>query len=905
MSINDVKANNGKKIADMVLSGLEPLVVNEVTGFVNVGERANVTGSRKFARLIQEENYEEAIDIARVQVEDGAQIIDVNMDDAMLDGVAAMRRYLNLLAAEPDIARVPFMIDSSKFEIIEAGLQCVQGKAIVNSISLKEGEDEFIKYARIVKRYGAAVVVMAFDEKGQADTYQRRIDICKRSYDILVEQVGFPPQDIVFDPNIFPIATGISDHDNYAVDFFAATRWIKENLPGAKVSGGLSNVSFSFRGNDTVREAMHSVFLYHAIKDGMDMAIVNAGMLTIYDDIPKDLLEHVEDVVLNRRPDAGERLVDFAEQVKGQGKEVKESDKLKWREGSLQERITHALVKGIAEFIEEDTEEARLQAEKPLQVIEGPLMVGMNVVGDLFGAGKMFLPQVVKSARVMKKAVAYLLPYIEEEKRRSGNESQNNGVIIMATVKGDVHDIGKNIVGVVLSCNNFEVVDLGVMVPPEKILDAAKEHNADIIGLSGLITPSLDEMVTVAKMMEADGMDIPLMIGGATTSKVHTAVKIEPEYSNVTIHVLDASKSVPVASGLLGENKTDYIKSIKSENEKTREQNAKRRSKKVFSSIEKARSNSAPIDWSNYQAVKPALLGNKTFIDYPLGDIAKRFDWTPFFKTWELHGKYPDILTDQVVGEEASKLFDDAQKKLAEIIEKNLLSCRAVIGLYPASAIESDQTELYKPGTEGELVATLNHLRQQVDRPADRPYRSLADFVAPKESGVTDYMGAFAVTCLGAEELAAQYEKDHDDYNSIMVKALADRFAEAFAELMHERVRKEFWGYAAAENLSNEELIKESYSGIRPAPGYPACPEHSEKATLWNLLDVENEIGSQLTDSYAMYPAASVSGWYFAHPDARYFGLGQIDRDQVEDYAKRKGWDIDTAERWLRPTLGY
>ena len=893
-----------KQVPDMVLSGLEPLVINDVTGFVNVGERANVTGSRKFARLIQEENYEAAIDVARVQVEDGAQIIDVNMDDAMLDGVAAMRRYLNLLAAEPDIARVPFMIDSSKFDIIEAGLQCVQGKAIVNSISLKEGKEEFLKYARTVKRYGAAVVVMAFDEQGQADTYQRRIDICKRSYDVLVDEVGFPPQDIVFDPNIFPIATGIADHDNYAVDFFAATQWIKANLPGAKVSGGLSNVSFSFRGNDTVREAMHSVFLYHAIKDGMDMAIVNAGMLTIYDDIPKDLLEHVEDVVLNRRPDAGERLVDFAEQVKGQGKEVKDSDKFKWREDDLQTRITHALVKGITEFIEEDAEEARQQAAKPLHVIEGPLMVGMNVVGDLFGAGKMFLPQVVKSARVMKKAVAYLLPYIEEEKRRSGNESKNNGVIIMATVKGDVHDIGKNIVGVVLSCNNFEVVDLGVMVPPEKILQAAKEHNADIIGLSGLITPSLDEMVTVAKMMEADAMEIPLMIGGATTSKVHTAVKIEPEYSNVTVHVLDASKSVPVASGLLSESKAGYIQAVKAENEKTREQNAKRRSKKSFVSIEKAQANPATIDWTTYKAIEPQFLGNKIFIDYPLADIAERFDWTPFFKTWELHGKYPNILVDEIVGEEATKLFNDAQLKLTELIENNLFSCRAVIGLYPANAISNDQTELYQSSDRTTLACTLNHLRQQVDRPADRPYRSLADFIAPRESGL-DYMGAFAVTCVGAEALAAKYEQDHDDYNSIMVKALADRFAEAFAELMHERVRKEFWAYAPGEHFSNEELIKESYKGIRPAPGYPACPEHSEKATLWQLLDVEKAIGSQLTDSYAMYPAASVSGWYFSHPEARYFGLGQIDRDQVENYAKRKGWDMDMAERWLRPNLGY
>ncbi len=896
-----------KNIPDMVLSGLEPLVVNDVTGFVNVGERANVTGSRKFARLIQEENYEEAIEIARVQVEDGAQIIDVNMDDAMLDGVAAMRRYLNLLAAEPDIVRVPFMIDSSKFEIIEAGLQCVQGKAIVNSISLKEGEEEFIRYARTVKRYGAAVVVMAFDTAGQADTYQRRIDICKESYDILVNKVGFAPQDIVFDPNIFPIATGISDHDNYAVDFFAATKWIKENLPGAKVSGGLSNVSFSFRGNDTVREAMHSVFLYHAIKNGMDMAIVNAGMLTIYDDIPKDLLEHVEDVVLNRRPDAGERLVEFAEQVRGVDKEVKESDKLKWRENDLQERITHSLVKGIAEFIEEDVEEARQQFDKPLQVIEGPLMVGMNVVGDLFGAGKMFLPQVVKSARVMKKAVAYLLPYIEEEKRRTGNVSQNNGVIIMATVKGDVHDIGKNIVGVVLSCNNYEVIDLGVMVPPEKILAAAKEHNADIIGLSGLITPSLDEMVTISKMMEADNMNLPLLIGGATTSKVHTAVKIEPEYSGVTVHVLDASKSVPVASGLLSESKDSFIQTIKEDNEKVREQNAKRRAKKAFSTLEKARANSASKDWdwSTYQPVKPQVLGNKTFIDYPLADIVERFDWEPFFKTWELHGKYPAILSDKVVGEEATKLFNDAKERLADIVDNNLLNCRAVIGLYPANAIDNDSTELYADDSCNEVVATLHHLRQQVDRPAGRPYRSLADFVAPKSSEIKDYMGGFVTTCFGAEELAKKYEADHDDYNSIMVKALADRFAEAFAELMHERVRKEFWGYASEENFSNDELIKEAYDGVRPAPGYPACPEHSEKSTLWKLLDVENATGCQLTDSYAMHPAASVSGWYFSHPESRYFALGQINREQVENYAERKGWDIDTAERWLRPALGY
>ena len=892
-------------IKDMVLSGLEPLVVNKTTGFINIGERANVTGSRKFARLIREENYEEAIEIARVQVEDGAQILDINMDDAMLDGVAAMRRYLNLLAAEPDICRVPFMIDSSKFEIIEAGLQCVQGKSIVNSISLKEGETEFIHYAKTIRRYGAAVVVMAFDEKGQADTYQRRIDICQRSYDILVSEVDFPPEDIVFDPNIFPIATGITDHDNYAVDFFAATRWIKENLPGAKVSGGLSNVSFSFRGNDIVREAMHSVFLYHGIKSGLDMAIVNAGMLTIYDDIPKDLLSHVEDVVLNRRSDAGDRLVTFAEGLKGQASESKENDKLLWREGELQERITHALVKGIVEYVEEDVELARQQCNKPIEVIEGPLMVGMNVVGDLFGAGKMFLPQVVKSARVMKKAVAYLLPYIEEEKRRSGDKSSNNGVIVIATVKGDVHDIGKNIVAVVLSCNNYQVIDLGVMVPPEKILEEANKHNAHIIGLSGLITPSLDEMVTVAKMMKEQGMTIPLLIGGATTSKVHTAVKIEPEYDHTVVHVLDASKSVPVATKLLGENKQEYIDQIKQDNAKVREQNAKRRAKKTFVDLAVARSRPQQIDWQSYTPTKPMFLGNKTLMDYPLEDIVERFDWTPFFKTWELHGKYPDILTDSVVGEQASQLFADAQGLLATIVEQKLFTCHGLIGFYAANAVDNDSTELYDSESKKTIVARLYHLRQQTERPADRAFRSLADFIAPKTSDIQDYMGAFAVSCTGAEALAKKYEADHDDYHSIMVKALADRFAEGFAELLHERVRKEFWGYASDEALNNDELIKENYRGIRPAPGYPACPEHSEKATLWQLLDVEKAIGSQLTDSFAMYPASSVSGWYFAHPDARYFGLGKIDRDQVADYAKRKGWDMEIAERWLRPAIGY
>ncbi len=891
-----------KTIPDMILSGLEPLILNASTGFVNVGERANVTGSRKFARLIGEGNYEEAVEISRLQVEDGAQIIDINMDDAMLDGVAAMRRYLNLLSAEPSIARVPFMIDSSKFEIIEAGLQCVQGKAIVNSISLKEGEKEFIAHAKTILRYGAAVVVMAFDEKGQADTYQRRIDICKRSYDKLVS-LGFPPQDIVFDPNIFPIATGIPDHDNYAVDFFKATKWIKNNLPGARVSGGVSNVSFSFRGNNVVREAMHSVFLYHAVNSGMDMGIVNAGMLTVYDDIPKDLLERVEDVVLNRREDAAERLIEFAEQVKDQEADAKESDKLKWREGDLQGRITHALVKGITEFIEQDAEEARQQTDKTIEVIEGPLMVGMNVVGDLFGAGKMFLPQVVKSARVMKKAVAYLLPYIEEEKKASGEEAQNNGTIIMATVKGDVHDIGKNIVGVVLACNNFEVVDLGVMVPPEKILDEAQAANADIIGLSGLITPSLDEMVTVAQLMRERDMDVPLLIGGATTSKVHTAVKIEPEYSGAVVHVLDASKTVPVATALTGDGRTSFIRNVRNEYVKVREDNAKRRGKKAITALGFARKNAVKLKTEDYSPVKPAQLGVQVLGNYPLAEIFERFDWTPFFKSWELAGKYPNILEDEVVGEEATKLFHDAQVLLNKIVDQEHFECAAVFGLFPANGIGSDSTEIYVDESRCEVQATLHHLRQQTERPVSNPYRSLADFVAPKNSRIKDYMGAFAVSCFGAESMAKAFEANHDDYNAIMTKALADRFAEAFAELLHEKIRKHYWGYAATEDLSNEALIKEAYQGIRPAPGYPACPEHTEKGTLWKLLDVERNIGSCLTENFAMAPAASVSGWYFAHPEARYFGLGKIGKDQLEDYAKRKGMSLEEAERWLRPNL--
>ena len=893
-----------KKIPDMILSGLEPLIIDENTGFVNVGERTNVTGSRKFARLILNEEYEEAIDVARQQVEGGAQIIDINMDEGMLDGEKAMVRYLNLIAAEPDIARVPFMIDSSKWEIIEAGLKCVQGKAIVNSISLKEGKEPFVEYAKKIKMYGAAVVVMAFDEKGQADTYERRIEICKNSYDILVNEVGFPCEDIVFDPNIFPVGTGIDEHNDYAVDFFAATKWIKENLPGAKVSGGLSNVSFSFRGNNIVREAMHSAFLYHGIKNGLDMAIVNPAMLEIYDDIPKDLLEYVEDVLLNRRDDATERLLDFAEGLKGQDGKVKKVATLEWRQGDLQSRVTHALVKGITEFIEEDVEEARQNVNKPIEVIEGHLMNGMNVVGDLFGSGKMFLPQVVKSARVMKKAVAYLLPFIEEEKAASGNTSSNNGIIIMATVKGDVHDIGKNIVGVVLSCNNFEIIDIGVMVPPEKILDKAEEVNADIIGLSGLITPSLDEMVTVASMMQERGMKIPLLIGGATTSRVHTAVKIDPAYDGTVVHVVDASKSVPVASNLMSEDlRENYVAGVKTDYDKMRENHAKKYNQKAIMPLETARAGASKIDWSNFKTEKPSFTGVKVFEDLELAELRNYFDWTPFFKTWDLHGRYPDILEDEVVGEEARKLFKDANDMLDKIITEGWLTAKVVLGFFPANKKGTDDTELYTDESRSEVLETLCHIRQQTERmKADSPFRSLADFIAPQ--GHEDYMGAFCVTAgLGCEEKAKEFEKDHDDYNSIMIKALADRFAEACAERMHERVRKDLWGYDANENLSNGELIREKYRGIRPAPGYPACPDHTEKAKLFKLLNVTENIGVDLTDSFAMFPAASVSGWYFGHPESRYFAIGKIGQDQVADYAERKGMELKNAQRWLSPLL--
>ncbi|WP_348655467.1 methionine synthase [uncultured Roseivirga sp.] len=884
------------------LSGLEPLIVTPQSNFVNVGERTNVTGSKRFARLIKEEKYDEALEIARDQVEGGAQILDVNMDEGMLDGKAAMVKFLNLIAAEPDIARIPIMIDSSKWEIIEAGLKCIQGKGVVNSISLKEGEETFIEQATKVKRYGAAVIVMAFDEKGQADTYERRIEICKRSYDILVGKVGFPKEDIIFDPNIFPVATGIEEHNNNAVDFFRATRWIRENLPGAHVSGGVSNVSFSFRGNNPVREAMHSAFLYHAIKEGMDMGIVNPTMLEVYDDIPKDLLERVEDVLLNRRPDATERLLEFAETVKGSGKVQVKDDS--WRQEPVEKRLEHALVKGIVEFIDEDTEEARQKYEKPLKVIEGPLMDGMNVVGDLFGAGKMFLPQVVKSARVMKKAVAYLLPFLEEEKA-ANNDQSSAAKILLATVKGDVHDIGKNIVGVVLACNNFDIVDLGVMVPAEKILDAAVEHKVDAIGLSGLITPSLDEMVHVAKEMERRGLQIPLMIGGATTSRIHTAVKIDPVYSGSVVHVLDASKSVPVAGELISKETYPSIYSrVKTEYARLRDDHANRKQVKNYIPYEEAQANRLQIDWTAKKFVQPKFIGNKTFNDYSLEEIAQYIDWTPFFSTWMLKGKFPRILEDKVVGKEARKLYDDAQEMIRKVIANNLLFANAVVGLYPANSV-GDDIEVYTNDSRSEVLKTFHMLRQQGKKGSGLPNLSLADFVAPKGQG-SDYMGAFAVTAgIGIEPLIEQYEKDHDDYNSIMIKAVADRLAEAFAELMHAKIRKELWGYAPQEALNNEELIRESYQGIRPAPGYPACPEHTEKGILFDLLEVEKNTGISLTESFAMYPAASVSGFYFMHEEAKYFGLGKIEKDQVESYASRKGWTIEQAEKWLAPNLSY
>ncbi len=886
------------------LSGLEPLNIGKDSLFVNVGERANVTGSAKFKRLVLEGKYDEALEIAKQQVETGAQIIDINMDEAMLDGEAAMVRFLNLIASEPDIARVPVMIDSSKWSIIEAGLKCVQGKSVINSISMKEGVAEFIERAKLARRYGAAVVVMAFDEQGQADTQARKQEICARSYEILTKQVGFPPEDIIFDPNIFAVATGIEEHNNYAVDFIEATRWIKQNLPYAKISGGVSNVSFSFRGNEPVREAIHTAFLYHAIQAGMDMGIVNAGQLGVYAEIPKDLLERVEDVLLNRRPDATERLVEFAESFKGQTREQIED--LSWREAPVGERLTHALVKGITTYIVEDTEAARLEAARPIHVIEGPLMDGMNVVGDLFGAGKMFLPQVVKSARVMKQAVAHLIPYIEEEKRLSGKAAQAKGKIIMATVKGDVHDIGKNIVGVVLQCNNYDVVDLGVMVPAAKILQAAIDEKADIIGLSGLITPSLEEMAHVAKEMQRMGMNIPLLIGGATTSLAHTAVKIEPNYSGPVVYVKDASRGVGVCTSLLSPDLRDaYISTIKNEYVAVRERHQERQSAAKRSPLEAARANGFKTDWSAYTPPVPAMLGLKSFKDYPLAEIAARIDWTPFFQAWELHGRYPRILDDEVVGEEARKLFADAQAMLEKIIAEKWLGASAVIGLFPANRV-GDDIEIYSDESRSQIAMTYHALRQQTEKPAGKPNLCLADFIAPKDSGVKDYIGAFAVTAgIGIDARVLEYEKKHDDYSAIMLKALADRLAEAFAELLHERVRREFWGYAKDETLSNEDLIEEKYCGIRPAPGYPACPEHSEKGPLFELLKAPKNAGITLTESFAMLPTAAVSGFYFAHPGSTYFAVAKIDRDQVEDYARRKGWDMQTAEKWLAPNLGY
>ncbi len=883
------------------LSGLEPFNIGDDSLFVNVGERTNVTGSKLFARLIIGGEYAEAVDVARKQVENGAQVIDINMDEAMLDSQAAMVKYLNLIASEPDISKVPVMIDSSKWDVIEAGLKCVQGKAIVNSISMKEGEAEFIKHATLVRRYGAAAVVMAFDEQGQADTYQRKTEICKRSYDILVNQVGFPPEDIIFDPNIFAIATGIEEHNNYAVDFIEATHWIRKNLPYAKVSGGVSNVSFSFRGNEPVREAIHTVFLYHAVQAGLNMGIVNAGQLGVYEEIPADLRAAVEDVVLNRSPDAGEKLVALAETVKGGGKAQVED--LAWRQGTVQERLTHALVRGITTYVVEDTEEARQQAKSPVEVIEGPLMTGMNVVGDLFGAGRMFLPQVVKSARVMKQAVAHLIPFIEAEK---GDKPEAKGKILMATVKGDVHDIGKNIVGVVLGCNGYDVVDLGVMVPAEKILQTAIAEKCDIIGLSGLITPSLDEMVHVAKEMQRQNFQLPLMIGGATTSKAHTAVKIDPQYSNdAVVYVTDASRAVGVATSLLSkELKADYVARTRADYAVVRERTANRSARTERLSYEQAIANKPAFDWAGYQAPTPSFTGVRVLDEIDLAVLAEYIDWTPFFISWDLAGKYPRILTDEVVGEAATALFNDAQAMLKKLIDEKLIKARAVFGFWPANQVEHDDLEVY--GADGETLATLHHLRQQTIKPDGKPNLSLADFVAPKDSGVRDYLGGFITTAgIGAEEVAKAYEAKGDDYNSIMVKALADRLAEACAEWLHERVRKEYWGYARDEHLDNEALIKEQYVGIRPAPGYPACPDHTEKGTLFELLDPQGLSGVSLTEHYAMFPAAAVSGWYFAHPQAQYFAVGKIDKDQVERYSQRKGQEVSVSERWLAPNLGY
>jgi len=889
---------NNKIISPLKLSGLEPLVVFPESNFINIGERTNVMGSRLFLRLIKEGNFEDALAIARNQVEGGAQIIDINMDEGMLDGKEAMVKFLHLIVSEPDISRVPIMIDSSKWEIIEAGLQCVQGKCVVNSISLKEGEEKFIEQAKKIKRYGAATVVMAFDEIGQADSLERRIEICARSYKILTEIAHFPCQDIIFDPNIFPVATGLEEHNNNALDFFQATKWIKENLPGAKVSGGVSNVSFSFRGNNAVREAMHSAFLYHAIQHGMDMGIVNPEMLEIYDTIDKTLLKYVEDVLLNRREDATERLLEFANTVKGVDK-IKEQD-LSWRENSVEERLSHALVKGLVEFIEVDVEECRLKFSHAIEVIEGPLMDGMNIVGDLFGSGKMFLPQVVKSARVMKKAVSYLLPYIEAEK---ADGKKSAGKVLLATVKGDVHDIGKNIVGVVLGCNNYEVIDLGVMVPCEKIIETAIKENVDVIGLSGLITPSLEEMVHIAKEMERVNMKIPLLIGGATTSKVHTAVKIEEFYTGgQTVHVLDASRSVTVVESLLGNKKDDFVASIKTEYLRMREHHKNNRAQKTYLSLDEARKNKRKIDFEG-KICAPKILGIQQFIDYDIAVLRNYIDWTPFFQAWELAGKYPAILKDEVVGETAAKLFADAEKMLDKIIEEKWLSANAVIGIWPANSVDDD-IEIYSDETRTCVIGKQHTMRQQLKKSALADNVALSDYIAPKSSGIKDYVGGFVVTAgLGIDEKIAEFQKDFDDYSVIMLKALADRLAEAFAEFMHEKVRKEIWAYATDEELDNNELIKESYVGIRPAPGYPACPDHTDKIGLFELLDATQLTGVTLTESLAMVPTAAVSGWYFAHPDSKYFGVGKITEEQVLDIAKRKKMDADKMKYWLASSM--
>ncbi|KAA1399462.1 methionine synthase [Aeromicrobium ginsengisoli] len=911
------------------LSGLEPVTVVEDTLFVNVGERTNITGSARFRNLIKAGDYTAALAVARQQVEAGAQVIDINMDEGMIDGVAAMDRFTKLVATEPDICRVPTMIDSSKWDVIEAGLKCVQGKSIVNSISMKEGEEKFVREARLCRKYGAAVVVMAFDEEGQADNLERRKQICQRAYDILVNEVGFPPEDIIFDPNVFAVATGIEEHANYGVDFIEATRWIKQNLPGALVSGGVSNVSFSFRGNNPVREAIHAVFLYHAINAGMDMGIVNAGALEVYDEVPELLRDRIEDVILNRRPDSTERLLEIAADFAGDGS-VKEVASEEWRSLPVGERITHALVKGIDEFAESDTEELRKliseRGGRPIEVIEGPLMDGMNVVGDLFGEGKMFLPQVVKSARVMKKAVAYLIPFIEAEKQ-PGDVERSNGKVVMATVKGDVHDIGKNIVGVVLQCNNYDVVDLGVMVPAQKILDAAKEEGADVIGLSGLITPSLDEMVNFAAEMERQGFDIPLMIGGATTSRAHTAVKVSQKYHGPVIWVKDASRSVPVVAALLSdEQRPKLLAETEADYAELRERHAARQDTRKLLPIASARAKAAPIDWSGYTPPRPRMLTQqvrdahtddyhasggptqfvKTFTDYSLEELRPYIDWQPFFNAWEMKGRYPDILNNPTSGEAARKLYEDAQVMLDRVIEEKWIRANGVFGLFPANQVAGDDTEIYTDETRTEVKAVLHHLRQQTEGREGSARKSLADFVAPKDSGLRDYVGAFAVTAgIGITDRIMAFKKELDDYSAILLESLADRLAEAFAERLHERVRKEFWAHAPNEALSNEELIKESYAGIRPAPGYPACPEHTEKQTIWELLDVEANTGIELTESMAMWPGAAVSGLYFSHPESQYFVLGRIGRDQVEDYAERKGWSVDEAEKWLSPNLGY